>query len=185
MLPPIEEIQRRRKMLGLTQQDLARSAGVSQSLIAKLESGIIDASYTRVKSVFDTLERYESRSEVRAGQIAHSDVIGVSRLSRVSEAAKLMSEYGFSQLVVLDGDRVVGSVTEKAVLSQILITKDPSSVSSLLVEEIMEEAFPQVSEDAPVTLVSSILRIYPAVLVSRKGETAGIITKADLLKIVS
>jgi predicted transcriptional regulator len=46
----------------------------------------------------------------------------------------------------------------------------------------MEEAFPQVGEDAPLSLLSSLLQVYSAVLISKKGKVAGIITKADLLK---
>ena len=51
-------------------------------------------------------------------------------------------------------------------------------------KEIMEEAFPQVGEDAPLSVVSSLLQYYPAVLVSRRGKVCGIITKADLLKML-
>ena len=50
-----------------------------------------------------------------------------------------------------------------------------------LVKEVMEESFPQVSDDAPLSLLSSLLKYYPAVLVQRRGEIVGIITKADLL----
>jgi predicted transcriptional regulator len=48
----------------------------------------------------------------------------------------------------------------------------------------MEEAFPQVGEDAPLSLISSLLQVYPAVLVLKKGKAAGIITKADLLNML-
>ena len=41
----IDRISKIRKQLGLTQIQLANLAGVSQSLIAKLESGRIDPSY--------------------------------------------------------------------------------------------------------------------------------------------
>jgi len=51
-------------------------------------------------------------------------------------------------------------------------------------EEIMEESFPQVSEDTPSELLSSLLQVYSAVLVSKKGTVVGIITRADLLKIL-
>jgi predicted transcriptional regulator len=54
----------------------------------------------------------------------------------------------------------------------------------LPIEEIMEESFPQVSEDAPLSLISSLLQTYSAVLVAKKGNVAGIITKADLLRIL-
>ncbi|HVP24615.1 MAG TPA: helix-turn-helix domain-containing protein, partial [Methanomicrobiales archaeon] len=38
-IPTPEEIRSRRLMLGLTQTDLARKAGISQSMIARIESG--------------------------------------------------------------------------------------------------------------------------------------------------
>jgi predicted transcriptional regulator len=43
-------------MLGLTQGQLAKIAGVSQSFIAKIESGKIDPSYSKVKTIFDVLD---------------------------------------------------------------------------------------------------------------------------------
>ena len=96
-----------------------------------------------------------------------------------------MRDHDYSQLPVFDGERVVGSITEKTVLSQILAGKDFSKISTLSVEEVMEESFPQVSEGAPLSLISGILQVYPAVLVSKKGKTIGIITKADLLRMLS
>ena len=59
-----------------------------------------------------------------------------------------------------------------------------TQISTLPAAEIMEEAFPQVSEDAPISLISSLLQVYSAVLVSKKGIVVGIITKADLLRIL-
>jgi len=61
MLPSLDEIAKKRKMLGLTQKELARMAGVSQSSIAKIESGKIDPSYNKVKAIFDVLERMETK----------------------------------------------------------------------------------------------------------------------------
>lgn len=42
-----------------------------------------------------------------------------------------------------------------------------------------------VAEDAPLSLLSNLLKYYPAVLVQRKGVVVGIITKADLLGVFS
>jgi predicted transcriptional regulator len=184
MLPSLEEIPKKRRMLGLTQKELARLAGVSQSLIAKLESGKIDSSYTKAKAIFDALKGMEVKKEVPVGEILHSEVVCIQKDEKVSKAARLMRDYDYSQLPVLDGERVVGSISEKTILGQILAGKELSQVSELPVEEVMEEAFPQVGEDAPLSLISSVLQVYPAVLVSRKGKIVGIVTKADLLKIL-
>jgi predicted transcriptional regulator len=171
-------------MLGLTQKDLAKMAEVSQSLIAKLESGKIDPSYTKTKSVFDVLESLEMRREGSVEQILHNNVISIQGSETVSKAVQLMREHGFSQVPVFDGEHVIGSITERTVLSQILSGKDLGSMSMLSVKEIMDESFPMVGEKAPLSLVSNLLHVYPAVLVSKKGKVIGIVTKADLLKML-
>ena len=48
MLPAIDIIPDRRRKLGLTQNQLADMAGVSQSYIAKLEAGKINIEHNRV-----------------------------------------------------------------------------------------------------------------------------------------
>jgi len=184
MLPILEEVVRKRKMLGLTQKQLSKLAGVSQSLVAKLESRKIDPSYTKVKAIFDALKQLEIKMEVPAGEILHDKVVGVNKNDMVSKAVRLMAEHGYSQLPVFDEEHAVGSISEKTILSQILAGKDLTRVSMLPVEEIMDEAFPQVGEDAPLSVISSLLEVYPAILVSKKGKVVGIITKADLLKIL-
>jgi predicted transcriptional regulator len=95
-----------------------------------------------------------------------------------------MKRHGYSQLPVFDGKHPVGSISEKAILSQILAGKDLTQISKLPTEEVMEKAFPQVDEDVPLALISSLLQVYSAVLVTKKGMVVGIITKADLLRIL-
>ncbi|MCS7095514.1 MAG: CBS domain-containing protein [Candidatus Bathyarchaeota archaeon] len=184
MLPQIDEIARKRKMLGLTQKELAKLAGVSQSLIAKLESGKINPSYDKVKAIFDALEKLETNLDVRVSDVLHNKVVGIQKNEPVAKAVKLMVEYGFSQLPVFDGESVVGSISEKTLMRKLLSTKDFTKISLQPVECIMEEGFPQVGKNTPIKVVSSLLDVYPAVLVSEKGKIVGIITKADLLKVL-
>jgi len=184
MFPPLEDIGKRRRQLGLKQAELAKMAKVSQSLIAKLESGKIDSSYTKVKTIFDVLERLEAKNKIQGGKVFSNLVIGVQKDEPLSIVVRLMKEHGYSQLPVFDGKQSVGSISEKAILHQILAGKDIAQISSLPTGEIMEEAFPQVSEDAPLTSISSLLQVYPAVLMTKKGKITGIITKADLLRML-
>jgi predicted transcriptional regulator len=184
MLPSIDEVSKKRKVMGLTQQKLARLAGVSQSLIAKLESQKIDPSYTKVKAIFDALERLRTETEVRADEVLHNKVIGLQRSAPVSKAVQTMADYGYSQLPVFDGEHPVGSISEKTIIGKVSAGKDLNQISKLSVGDVMEEAFPQVGEDAPLPLISSLLQVYPAVLISTKGKVVGIVTKADLLKML-
>lgn len=184
MLPSLDEIAKKRKMLGLTQKQLAKLAGISQSFVAKIESGKIDPSYNKVKVIFDVLERLETKANFTAEKILHKEVVGVQLGDAVEKAIRLMMEYGYSQLPVFNGDQVVGCITEKTVLNQVATGKDLSQISQKAVEEIMEEAPPRIDEKAPLPLISSLLQVYPAVLVTKKGKVTGIITKADLFKVI-
>ncbi|MEM3378479.1 MAG: CBS domain-containing protein [Candidatus Bathyarchaeia archaeon] len=184
MFPAIEEIGKRRRKLGLKQSELAKMAGVSQSLIAKIESGKIDPAYTKVKTIFDILEHLEAKNKIQEEKVVPNKVIGVQKHESISKVVKLMKEHGFSQIPVFDGKQVVGSISEKTILHQIIAGRDLPQISNLPAEAIMEESFPQISEDVPLSLISSLLQTYPAVLVFKKGEVTGIITKADLLRLL-
>ena len=184
MFPTLEDIAKRRRLLGLKQSELAKMAGVSQSLIAKLEAGTIDSSYTKVKTIFDVLERLEFKTKIQAEKILNNEVISVQKTAPVSKVVKIMKEYSYSQIPVFNGKQSVGSISERAILRQILSGKELEYISKLPTESIMEEAFPQINEDAPLPLITSLLQSYSAVLVSKKGAIVGIITKADLLRML-
>ena len=164
---------------------MAKISGVSQSMIAKIESGRISPSYLKTKAIFDTLESLERRNEMKAKDVSHSKVVGVQVHDAVAKGIRVMREAGFSQLPVFNGSQVVGSLTEKIILDRLFSAPKPDEVSRQTVEKIMEEAFPTVSEETPLSMVSALLQYAPAVLVSRRGHVQGIITKADLLKVVS
>lgn len=181
MIPPIDIIPDRRRKLGLTQNQLAELAGVSQSYIAKLEAGKIEPSYLKVKSIFESLDRLERRKEVQASEIMTPDPIFVQQSETVQETVEIMRRNGFSQLPVFSGDKPVGGVSERTLLDQILYNEDGIPASRKRVKDIMDESWPMVAEDAPFSLLSNMLKYYPAVLVQRKGMVVGIITKADLL----
>jgi predicted transcriptional regulator len=184
MFPSLEDISKKRRQLGLKQTELAKAACVSQSLIAKLEAGTIDSSYTKVKMIFDVLERLEAKSKIQEEKVVPNQVISIQKDEPISNVVRLMKEHDYSQIPVFDGKQSVGSISEKTILRQILAGKDLAQISRLPTEEIMEEAFPQVDQDAPLSIISSLLQTYSAVLVAKKGDVIGIITKADLLRML-
>lgn len=181
MLPAIDVIPDRRRKLGLTQNQLADLAGVSQSYIAKLEAGKIEPSYLKIKAIFEALDSIERKKEVSAAEIMTKDVISVRADANINEAVDVMRRHGFSQLPVMDGDNPVGGVSERTLLDRILYPDDDAPPGQRKVRDIMEDSFPQVSEDAPLSLLISLLKYYPAILVQKKGKMVGIVTKADLL----
>ena len=171
----LSEIKKIRKSLGLTQTDLAKRANVSQSLIAKIESGKIDPTFTKTKKIFDTLNDMENKEEIKAEELMNRKVISISPDDNIKESVEKMKKFEISQMPVIDGHNVVGLVSESTLLDALINKK------SNKIEEIMEESPPTVSKTASVKVVSSLLKHYPVVLVSESGKLAGLITKADLL----
>lgn len=184
MLPKLDEVSKKRKLLGLTQSELARLSGVSQSLIAKLESGKIEPSYTKAKKIFETLTKLEVKNKIKADRINYNKVVSVQEDELVSQAVLLMKKHGFSQLPVLKRTKVVGTICEKTILTLILEGKYLDKISKMLIQEVMDKSLPQINEDAPLSLISNLLQVYPAVLITIKGDIKGIITKADFLKLL-
>ncbi len=182
MLHSLDTIAVRRRAVGLTQSQLAGLSGVSQSYIAKLEAKKIEPSYNKVKAILEALAGLEQRMEKKVGEIMTTEIVSIGRGDTVQDAANLMSNHGFSQLPVIDGGRPVGSITERTIVERIVGARGDGRIADRPVSEVMDDPFPQVGEDAPVSLVANMLRVYPAVLVHRKDTVAGIVTKADLLK---
>lgn len=184
MFPEIGEIERTRRKLGLTQKELARMAGVSQSLIAKVESGRLNPSYSAVKRIFETLQSLEKQTEAMARDILSPDIVSVNKDDSISKAMRLMEEKGYSQLPVFEGDQVVGSINEKIILDILIGGEDPSRMLKQPVELVMEEPFPRIDEKTSIAVVSTLLRYNQAILVTRRERCVGIITKTDLFKVV-
>ena len=171
----LEEVKKIRKKLGMTQTDLANRAGVSQSLIAKIESGKIDPTYTKTQKIFTALSELEKKEEIKAEQLMNTKIIDVSPNESIKDTIAKMKKAQISQLPVIDNHKLMGIVSESIILDAMLNSK------ATKVKEIMQEAPPIVSKNTSIQVVSNLLRYYPMVIVSEEGSIIGLITKADLL----
>jgi predicted transcriptional regulator len=177
----IKDLQKIRKVLGLTQSELAKLSGVSQSLIAKIEAGKIDPSFSKTIAIFETLQKLQLKNSKKVKNVMTKEVVLADAESSVGEVVKLMYKHAISQMPVLSGDEVIGSVSEKVLIKK-LSTEESKSLFIKRVKEVMEPPFPTVNEDTPIDLLIPMLNFYPAILVMRGRSIAGIVTRADLLK---
>ena len=179
MIENLKEIKRVRKNLGINQKELADRASVSQSLIAKIESGKLDPTFTKAKQIFRALEELREKEEVKAKQIMNKKVVFVQAQDKVKGIIKIMKKKGISQVPVLKKEKVCGLITESIILKRIM--KDPESINILKAEEIMEEVPPIISAKTGLKTLLELLKDSPLVLVAEKGDIKGIISKTDLL----
>jgi len=196
-LPDLDKIRQMRKRLGLSQRELAALAGVSQSLIAKIERGSIDPSYSNVRRILlafeDVLrkrkiEGVRSGGQLTVGDLATKGVISVLPEQTLGEATEKMMKGRFTQLPVMVGEKVVGALTDDRLRDYTIEetknrTKSYEEVMRTKIEEMMGEPFPILSEDTPIDVASLHLQMEEAILISRKGAIVGILTSADFLNL--
>ena len=171
----LEEIKKIRKKLGLTQTELAIRAGVSQSLIAKIESARIDPTYTKTKKIFAALSDLEKKEEIKAEELMATKIVSVSQDDSMKDAIAKMKKFQISQLPVIDSHKLVGLVSESTILDSMINSRGSR------VRDIMQESPPIVSKTTSIQVVSNLLRHFPIVIVSEEGKLVGLITKSDLL----
>ncbi|MDD5148056.1 MAG: CBS domain-containing protein [Candidatus ainarchaeum sp.] len=185
MIPNISEIKIRRSAAGITQKELAKASGVSQSLIAKIESGKISPGFEKVKRLFDCLDRMHETHSINAGSIMRRHVYSVPPKASLKEAIFEMEKHGISQLPVIQHGACLGTVTNKGILAKLGKSSSSIDLAKSSVETAMEDAMPTVQENTPFPIVSAMLSYHPAVLVAKNGKIFGIVTKSDLLRTVA
>jgi predicted transcriptional regulator len=186
MFPLLSEIRRKRKILDLTQQELAKTAGVSRSLIAKVETENANPSYAEAKKIFETLDKLEAGAQQRmAGitldKVQNTDIVWAEADEPLQLGEQKMIDNKYSQLPVKRNGQMVGSLTERGI-NQVLMANKDIAPKNLLVGDVMEEGFPRVPVSATVGDVIPLLQAYQGILTIKNGEIAGIVTNAGILE---
>ncbi len=186
MLPSIEELKKRRIKLGLSQRKFASYLSVSQSTITKIENKKLSPSYELVKKAFDILDSFGSPQIGLVGDIAIKKVVSVQDNDVISKAVQLLQQHGFKQLPVRDKENHwVGGISERSISNRLLKVANPKLLMTREVSEVMDEAFPMIAEDTPISLAIPLLQHFQAVLTTKKGRVTGIVTNADLVSMIS
>jgi cystathionine beta-synthase len=110
-------------------------------------------------------------------------LLSIESSQPVAAAVRLMSEHDFSQISITHDGRLVGSLNETHLYTQ-LVTRP--SIKAEPVEHIMQPAFPFVDVSTPVDLLSTMITpSTPAVLVRDfKTDKTFIITRTDIIRVL-
>jgi predicted transcriptional regulator len=180
LFPNLDSIKHKRVQLQLTQKQLAKESGISQSLIAKIEAKKVSPSYEIVKKIFETFERLEHKKDIPSIKFISRKLISVQGHEKVSKAAELMKHHAISQLPIFQQGKVVGTISESTIYNQ-LLTENKKKLFSKSVKEIMEDSLPIISAETPETIAMPLLKTNPAILLTEKSKIIGILTKEDFI----
>lgn len=178
-LPTPSDLRSERVRLGLTQEELAERAEVSQSLVARVELGEVDPSYSTLEAIVEALNAADRR-ERTLEEVMTRPVVAVAPGDPIGEAVDEMRDRGFSQLPVVDEGVPVGSLSEEEIVGA-MADADPDELADTAVEEVMAAPFPAMDPDEPVEVALRMLEDRDALLVVEGGKARGVLTRADLL----
>jgi cystathionine beta-synthase len=118
--------------------------------------------------------------DIIAGKAGEKFIV-VENTDTVRSVFNLMKEKDISQLPVLKEKKIVGSITQSAVLSYLL--DNPFNNTENKVEDIMGAPFPIVPEDLQVkNLARYINKKTPAVVAKDKAGSMHILTQYDIIQ---
>ena len=169
-------IRKRRLVLGVTQKELSELCGVSQSMIAKIEAGRAEASYSIARKIFEVLDSLAHESEPKVVDFMKKKVVFCDVGDNVHDVIKKMKKGGISHLPVLSRGELVGVVSESVLLENMDRLSKVTDVG-----EIMRDAPPVVGENTSRNSLISLLREFPFVMVRGKKGFSGLVTKSDVL----
>jgi CBS domain-containing protein len=121
--------------------------------------------------------------ELKVAEVMEKKVLTIDLDGRVSQAAKVMANKGVSCLVVVKDRIAVGIVTERDLVTKVLVdSMDPAKV---VVRDIMSTPLITISPDATVEAAAKLMVEYAirkVVVIDSQGGLAGIITGGDLAR---
>jgi predicted transcriptional regulator len=175
------QLKKIRTRLGMTQAGLGKAAGLSQSLIAKIEAGQVDPSFSTSKSIAEALRGRIREGGKKASDVMSRPLVSVQSSALLSECIGLMRRRGISQLPVLSGSQLVGSVSEGHIVSLLSNGADPKVTLAKPVSKNLEAGYPTVDAETPIEALYSLFNFVPAVLVTSRERIEGIVTKIDMI----
>lgn len=109
-------------------------------------------------------------------------LVSVAPAAAVRQALHLMGTWDVSQIPVIENGACVGGLMEHTLMTRAL---DQPSLLDRPVREVMEAAFPVVDAGFPTDRLAPMLtRESPAALVQREGALVGIVSRADVLRMM-
>jgi cystathionine beta-synthase len=96
----------------------------------------------------------------------------------VKSIVQIMKKHGISQLPVLDGDRLVGIISESDLVDALL--RDPENLDRPI-DGLVDQNYVVVPPETPVGRLASIFGEGKVALVQEGGKIRGLVTKIDLI----
>ncbi|MDP3276084.1 MAG: homoserine dehydrogenase [Deltaproteobacteria bacterium] len=123
-------------------------------------------------------------SGLEVGEVAKKKVHTIDEDATLGDAVRVMRKKGISQLPVVREGVCVGTVSERLIMD-LLVRRGVKKLEALAIADVMGPPLPEIGARTPLVAVAKVLEQKSAVLVTRGLDIVGIVTRADLLRLVS
>ena len=113
--------------------------------------------------------------------IMHTNVISIDSAMTVKDAAVMMSDADVGCVVVTDGGKPVGIITERDLVRRIIVKNKPQETT---VVEVMSAPLITTRTDVPIWDLAQKMKVSSIhkIPVERNGTLIGIVTATDIVK---
>lgn len=124
-------------------------------------------------------------SELKVGDIMTKKVIVIDKGSPLADAAKMMEKHNIGSIIVVDGKRAIGIITERDIVRKVIAQgKDPSKIN---VDSIMSKPLrvirpTAIIEEAAKAMKNNKVKRLP--VINDNNELIGIISESDLTRLL-
>ena len=119
-------------------------------------------------------------SDLLAGR-ENRELITVPASSSVSEVVGLLKLHGVSQLPVVDGDQLLGIISEKQLLERAL----QGERANVTVGTLAQPNYCTVNAQTDISVLTDLFRRFKVAIVLHEGQPTDIITRIDLIDHIS
>ncbi len=128
-------------------------------------------------------KRRATVGDVLRGKTPLPPMITVTEDDTVSKALELLRKYEISQIPVMHGHEVVGSINDVAVMQAVF---DRADIIHQPVREVMGRPFPSLEQHEEIDRAYKLLTLANhAIVVTDDGEPIGVVTRQDIISFLS
>lgn len=146
-------------------------------------SKIFNDEWMRTNGFLEDERRKDTVGDVLHAKRPLPPLITVTEQQPVKEALDMLRRYEISQLPVMRGREVVGSINDVAVMQAVF---DHADIVHKPIGDVMGRPFPSLEHDAEVTVAYKLLTMgNSAIVVTQDAHPVGVVTRQDIIGFLS
>ncbi|MEA2666511.1 MAG: cystathionine beta-synthase, partial [Candidatus Eremiobacteraeota bacterium] len=146
-------------------------------------SKIFNDEWMRTNGFLEDERRKDTVGDVLHAKRPLPPLITVTEQQPVKEALDMLRRYEISQLPVMRGREVVGSINDVAVMQAVF---DHADIVHKPIGDVMGRPFPSLEHDVEVTVAYKLLTMgNSAIVVTQDAHPVGVVTRQDIIGFLS